>query len=256
MSKPDSLAALFKGKAKKKPKSTNLNADPDRPTPAAEPKLRKAAPPEDLEPGWERALRHDQELLKDCDLWIKDIESDGACLFRAIADQMEGGAGDNHDAYRERCVDYIKNHRNDFEPFMEDDFESYCKRMREITTWGGHLEAQALAKSLGVNILIYRPSDTVAGRPEGLMASTIDIIASEEADCRCVQLSFHPKHHHGQHYNSVRCKEDSGEEAALHISVAEIRRRVNEAIQALPARKPKPTEEMLSGLKPLGKVAF
>ena len=27
---------------------------------------------------------------------------------------------------------------------------------------------------------------------------------SDAADARCVQLCFHPKHHHGQHYNSVR----------------------------------------------------
>merc|ERR1719469_951999 len=80
--------------------------------------------------------------------------------------------------------------------------------MRETSCWGGHVEAQALARCLGVNALIYRPAEAV--EPAGLERSTVEILTSETEDCRCVQLSFHPTHHAGQHYNSVRCTDDEG----------------------------------------------
>jgi len=227
--KPASLEALFKSKPKKKPKSTNLNAErpPDKPAPKL---ARDMAPTEgEADEGWQRALRRDQDLLKSCGLWIKEVEADGACLFRAFADQLDGDGGTAHAAYRERCVDFIQAHREDFEPFLEQDFDEYCARMREPTTWGGHVEAQALARCGGVNVLIYRPAE--ASRPDALQGSTVEILASEESDCRCVQMSFHPTHHHGQHYNSVRCAGDSGDGPPPAASVAELRRRIEDALR-------------------------
>lgn len=42
------------------------------------------------------------------------------CLFRALNDQLEGHTR-NHLKYRYETVQYMKEHRNDFEPFVEDD---------------------------------------------------------------------------------------------------------------------------------------
>ena len=42
------------------------------------------------------------------------------CLFRALADQLTGCAGD-HKIHRRETVDFIVQHREEFEPFVEDD---------------------------------------------------------------------------------------------------------------------------------------
>eukprot|EP00913_Durusdinium_trenchii_P002322 g2144.t1 len=90
----------------------------------------------------------------------------------------------------------------------EDEFESYCSRMRQRCTWGGHVEVQALARRNGVNAIIYQPSQA-SGRPDQILRSAVEIQATDE-HAGCVQLSFHPTHHAGQHYNSVRCCTDDG----------------------------------------------
>jgi len=110
--------------------------------------------------------------------------------------------------------------------------------MREPSTWGGHVEVQALARSVGVNALIYRPTE--AGKPDGLSGSTVEVVTSDAADTRCLQLSFHPTHHAGQHYNSVRCAGDEGNGPAPQTRVTELRRRIAEALA--PKEQPKADE--------------
>jgi len=241
--KPDSLDALFKAKAKKKPKAMNLNAAAEKPPPPAPKPLRSPtaeAGDGGQGEGWERALKRDQELLKACGLWIKEVEADGACLFRAFCDQMNGDGGKDHASFRERCVDFMQGNREDFEPFLEEDFAEYCARMRRPSTWGGHVEAQALARCEGVSALIYRPAE--AGEPQALSATSVEILSSGAEDARCVQLSFHPTHHAGQHYNSVRCVTDEGEGPSPAASLAELRRRIEDALRP-PAASSTPAEE-------------
>lgn len=49
------------------------------------------------------------------------------CLFRALADQLNG---DNkvHGRHRKDVVEYMKNHKDDFAPFLDETvtFEKYC----------------------------------------------------------------------------------------------------------------------------------
>ena len=82
---------------------------------------------------------------------MKAIGGDGNCLFRAVADQLEGSES-NQKKYRDNCVDYIQSHESEFKPFMEelkdksqDPFKEYCKKMRKDSTWGGQHEIKALA---------------------------------------------------------------------------------------------------------------
>merc|ERR1711865_172123 len=156
-------------------------------------------------------------------LRIQEAEADGACLFRAFADQMEGSAT-GHAAYREQCIDFLQAHRADFEPFLEEEFSAYCARMRKPTAWGGDVEVQALSRALGVNAMIYQPAE--AGRPDRLLTTAVEMTTSEVDVARCVQLSFHPTHHAGQHYNSVRYSLEEGSGAPVSVSLTELRRRV------------------------------
>lgn len=48
------------------------------------------------------------------------MTGDGNCLFRAIADQLEGNEK-LHRKYREAAVDFITENKEAFAPFIEDD---------------------------------------------------------------------------------------------------------------------------------------
>ena len=58
------------------------------------------------------------------------MNSDGNCLFRAIADQLEGDSS-LHQKYREEAVDHIRGNQDDYVAFIEDDetVDQYCDRM-------------------------------------------------------------------------------------------------------------------------------
>lgn len=90
-------------------------------------------------------------------LRIVHVTADGNCFFRAIADQLEGDE-EEYTKYRQMVVEYIMKHREDFEPFVEDDmpFDEYCRSMQEDGTWAGHMELQAASLVTQTNICIHR----------------------------------------------------------------------------------------------------
>ena len=44
---------------------------------------------------------------------MQEVRADGNCLFRAIADQLDGDQN-NHDTYRQAIVEYIIKCKDDF----------------------------------------------------------------------------------------------------------------------------------------------
>ena len=50
------------------------------------------------------------------------------CLFRALADQLNGD-DKMHSKHRKEVVEYMKQHKDDFAPFLDESitFEKYCK---------------------------------------------------------------------------------------------------------------------------------
>uniref|UniRef100_A0A8C7NQ27 ubiquitinyl hydrolase 1 n=1 Tax=Oncorhynchus mykiss TaxID=8022 RepID=A0A8C7NQ27_ONCMY len=61
-------------------------------------------------------------------LKLREVPGDGNCLFRALGDQLEGHSR-GHLRLRQETVQYMMAHRQDFEPFVEDDvpFAQHCK---------------------------------------------------------------------------------------------------------------------------------
>ena len=55
---------------------------------------------------WQEREERFAELLKKINLVIKQMEQDGACLFRAVADQVYGDQ-EMHGVVRQHCMDYI-----------------------------------------------------------------------------------------------------------------------------------------------------
>lgn len=115
-----------------------------------------------------------RRVLVPLGLYIRDIPSDGHCLFRSVEDQLEF-TGDPapvpYPELRKRCAAHMQAHPADFLPFLDLDeegesaesgeegverpqrseeqrFEAYCARMGGSAVWGGQLEVRALAQAL------------------------------------------------------------------------------------------------------------
>jgi len=135
--------------------------------------------------------------LKTLGYYIKEVEGDGNCLFRSVCEQLEGNE-DNHKKYREICIEYMKSHKEDFEPFIEDDqtFDDYVEEMSKDKEWGGNLEIYALSKALQVNFYIY------------IYEHPLYIVKNFDEPKYNLMLTYHE----GKHYNSLRKLEEKTEE--------------------------------------------
>lgn len=137
---------------------------------------------------------------------IVEVTADGNCFFRAMGDQLEGDE-EKHMKYREMVVHYIVEHREEFEPFIEDEvpFDEYCDSMMKDGTWAGNMELQAGSLVTNRNICIH-----MLNSPRWY----INNFSGREAS-NMVHLSYH----HGEHYNSVRLKEDPCQGPAMPVVI-------------------------------------
>merc|ERR1719150_1345453 len=58
---------------------------------------------------------------------IKKMGEDGACLFRAVADQLYGDE-EMHQAVRTQCLDYIERNADYFSQYVTENFAEYVRR--------------------------------------------------------------------------------------------------------------------------------
>jgi len=88
---------------------------------------------------------------------IKEMKSDGACMFRAVADQVYGDQ-EMHKIVRENCMDYMVKNEEFFSKFVTEDFNEYIQRKRNDRTYGDHVEIQALSEIYNRPIEVYQYS--------------------------------------------------------------------------------------------------
>ncbi|KAJ9486037.1 hypothetical protein VN97_g7302 [Penicillium thymicola] len=162
-------------------------------------------------------------------LGLKEIEvtPDGHCLYSAVAKQLdESGFGlrpdptrivlqpstqsridtvasPQHDGYRAvRAVtaDFIMEHKEDFEAFMEEPLESYTRKIKLTAEWGGQLELQAIARAYGVEINVVQKD----GRMEKIESGDSDNLGEEDKRKRVIWLAYY-RHTYGlgEHYNAL-----------------------------------------------------
>ena len=129
--------------------------------------------------------------------FIREVEGDGNCLFRSVSEQMEG-TEKNYQKYRDICIEYIKDHKDTFAPFIEDDepIDKYIERMSENREWGGNLEIYALSMALEANFYIY------------IHEHPMYIVKNFEKPKKNITLTYHE----GKHYNSLRKLEEKNKE--------------------------------------------
>ena len=135
--------------------------------------------------------------LESLGYFIREVEGDGNCLFRSVSEQMEGNEN-NYNEYREKCVEYMKENKDSFSPFIEDDepFDKYVERMSEDKEWGGNLEIYALSKLLEANFYIY------------IYEHPMYIVKNFDNPKKNIMLTYHD----GKHYNSLRKLEEKNKE--------------------------------------------
>lgn len=152
-----------------------------------------------------------KDKLAERHLQIKEISSDGHCMYRAVEDQlMVRGCALGLKELRARTAQYMRSHTDDFLPFLTDpntgdmytadDFEKYCNDVADTAAWGGQLELKALSQVLQLPI-------------EVIQAESLSIIIGEEYDRPPITLIY-MRHAYGlgEHYNSVEPLKDLSNE--------------------------------------------
>jgi len=154
-------------------------------------------------------------------LHIRIVQGDGNCLFRSIADQLYGGELE-HVALRAKTVEHMRENENDFKFFITDDvtYEDYLNEMGDLGEWGGNLELQALSIVCEVNFIIHRLKEP----------------CYEIRNFDLSQPLIHLSYHNGDHYNSVRLKDD--------LQYDEPAKPIPYDLIFLPDGTPKPLEEV------------
>lgn len=106
--------------------------------------------------------------LKERDLNIFPIPSDGDCLYKAISHQLMLQKKQQFSVsdLRSKVSLYIRENKDDFMPFMSNpvtcdmlsdiEFEDYCDKIRDTKVWGGQLEIRALSNLLKCPIYVIQ----------------------------------------------------------------------------------------------------
>ncbi|KAL4200804.1 hypothetical protein AMTRI_Chr02g255450 [Amborella trichopoda] len=81
------------------------------------------------------------------------IEGDGNCQFRALADQLFRNP-DYHKHVRKEIVRQLKRFQKYYEGYVPMKYKSYLKKMKRSGEWGDHVTLQAAADRFGAKICL------------------------------------------------------------------------------------------------------
>jgi len=149
-------------------------------------------------------------------LSMKEIPSDGHCMYRAVSHQIDhlsidGGDSLSHKSgyviMRRMASEYMRSHKDDFMPFFtapkdakdpEKAFEEHCDRVCKTSEWGGQMELRALMLALNRTIHVYSADSPI------MKMGTRNNNDDDDDDRPPLRLTFH-RHYYalGEHYNSV-----------------------------------------------------
>ncbi|KAK6994760.1 OTU domain-containing protein 5-B [Biomphalaria glabrata] len=136
----------------------------------------------ELEQWFEKALKEKKGFI------IKKMGEDGACLFRAVADQVYGDQ-EMHGTVRKHCLDYMSKNADFYSQYVTEDFTTYINRKRMDSCHGNHLEIQAITELFNRPVEVYQYSlDPM---------NTFD--TAYKTDNPPIRLSYHGN----VHYNSI-----------------------------------------------------
>ncbi|TVU08479.1 hypothetical protein EJB05_41884, partial [Eragrostis curvula] len=83
------------------------------------------------------------------------IEGDGNCQFRALADQIFCNP-DYHKHVRKAVMKQLKEFRKQYESYVPMEYKVYLKQMKRSGEWGDHLTLQAAADKVNIALPVSR----------------------------------------------------------------------------------------------------
>ncbi|XP_077994967.1 OTU domain-containing protein 5-B-like [Glandiceps talaboti] len=137
---------------------------------------------DEMERRFEKALEEKRGFI------IKKMVPDGACLFRAVADQVYGDQ-EMHSIVRNHCMDYMVKNTDYFSQYVTEDFNAYINRKRSDHCHGNHPEMQALSE--------------MYNRPIEVYCYGVEPINIFHGHHRTDNEPFRVSYHRNVHYNSV-----------------------------------------------------
>jgi hypothetical protein len=90
-----------------------------------------------------------EQRLARLNLVVQVSAGDGNCQFRSVSEQLYG-TQEHHGFVRQRAVDHIRAHPDEYQAFLGEDFHYYTAGMAQIGTWGDELTLRAICDSFGV----------------------------------------------------------------------------------------------------------
>lgn len=156
--------------------------------------------------------KENQEMsarLREMKLKVYSIPSDGDCLYRAVAHQLETKYSCTKpvEELRKEAAIHIRENKDEFSVFMchpdtgfsltDAEFEEYCTKIANTKEWGGHLEIRALSNCL------KRPITVVQA------AGPVTIEVGTEFSGPQLIITYH-RHMYslGEHYNSTEALQE------------------------------------------------
>ena len=149
-------------------------------------------------------LKKITEKLEKKSLQIKDVNSDGNCMYYAISDQLldKMKLSKSYQQLRQLASEYMLRNPDEFQPYLCDEssgdslddeqYKEYCRKVQETLAWGGQLELKALSDTLKVIIEVVQAdgSDILIGDADKFHNKLI--------------ISYHRRMFgSGEHYNST-----------------------------------------------------
>lgn len=114
-----------------------------------------------MEPLWRKrfssgSLDPQDRFLESHSLYRKHTLHDGSSLFRIVAEQLYDTQSLHYDV-RQECVRYMIFKRRRFEKYIEEDYDTYLKRMTKPRTMGTLVELRAMCFLYRRNVHFYEP---------------------------------------------------------------------------------------------------
>ncbi|KAM3131699.1 hypothetical protein pb186bvf_016230 [Paramecium bursaria] len=132
-------------------------------------------------------------VLSELGMFVKDVEGDGNCMFRAISDQLYG-TQIYHKELRRYAMNYILQEKDYFQDYIiNGDVEQYVEYKLKDGVWGDNIELQAFRELYDIPIEIYVCSK------EPLKTGLENNPHNKEP----IRLSYHGS----AHYNSIKFKD-------------------------------------------------
>ena len=152
-----------------------------------------------------------KKQLSDLGLEIKQMLGDGNCLFRSFADQLDNDPA-RHLKYRKASVKYMRKFSADFSEFLSEedlaeDFEQYLNRMSESGQYGGHLQIQALSRSINLKLFVHE-----LDKPPFIVTNN----KGKSTNSLIINLAYYPGRRHYESIMSINVPEFVGNDIITH----------------------------------------